>query len=155
MSKDLPTSLRPCLLRSLSGCSTSSLPDLIGWPMWVAFNSILVLAEVRACMWNYGGKDSAFTVKAITILHPVPMHGPLTLSHPEDQYCLFINLKWQWWGSQIDFSHERQLVMLQSTWSFLSAFYSPFSRPGAIQLQAQSWYPELQFPSKLHPSAVN
>lgn len=42
MLKDLPTYPRPCLLKSWSGCSTSSLPDLIDWPMWVEFNSLLV-----------------------------------------------------------------------------------------------------------------
>lgn len=45
MLKDLPTSPQPCLLRSWSGCSTSSLPDLIDWPMWVEFNSLLVFCR--------------------------------------------------------------------------------------------------------------
>lgn len=45
MLKDLPTSPPPCLLRSWSGCSTSSLPDLIDWLMWVECNSRLLLGR--------------------------------------------------------------------------------------------------------------
>lgn len=150
MSKDLPTSLRPCPLRSWSGCSTSSLPDLTGWPMWVAFNSIQVLAEVRACMWNEAGKDSAFIANAITILHSVPLHGPLALAYPRGQCYLFISLG----GGFL-----RLIFPLKDSWLSdnqtrlfcrLSALPARGQVPSSCRLRAgmQSWLPAVSWPAQ-------
>ena len=143
MLKDLPTSPPPCLLRSWSGCSTSSLPDLIDWPMWVEFNSWLVF-----------GRSEGLHVELVERTQPyLPMSLPFCILSPGmdlwSSHILRINVSYlhalDGRFDRLIFPVERQLVELQLNQSPLDLLplshrYFPLTWPGAIQLQTPLWF---------------
>lgn len=157
MSKDLPTSPRPCLPRSWSGCSTSSLLDLIDWPMWVEFNCPLVFTGVRDCMRNEGREG-------LSLHHQCHYHSaswPQTwIPDPRACWGPMLVIYGSRTGGLSDFpSWETAGWVTIKPKSFLICFPFPAAcgrAPSSCSLRVASCRNDfLKFPSQPRPSGMN